>query len=80
MEVKSTKDWKHWLAIVGIIIGIILILVGQIANWVYMGNTLGVISFLSLIYSHWSFWVLFSGVLILIISYITAKICKKSGT
>lgn len=80
MEVKSTKDWKHWLAVAGMIVGIILILVGQIANWVYMGNTLGVISFLSLIYSHWSFWVLFSGVLILIISYITAKICKKSGT
>lgn len=78
MEVKDTKDWKYWLAVVVAIVGVFMIVVGMIANWVYMGETLGVISFLSIVYSHWSFWVLLSGLLILAILYIVIKICKKN--
>lgn len=78
MEVKDAKDWKYWLAVVVAIVGVLMIVVGMIANWVYMGETLGVISFLSIVYSHWSFWVLLSGLLILAILYIVIKICKKN--
>lgn len=79
MEVKHTKNWLYWLAVAIAIMGILLVSIGLIANWVYMGNTLGVISFLSFVYAHWSFWVLFSGTMILLILYIAYKIYKKIG-
>ena len=79
MEVKNTKNWQKLLINAIAIIGVLLVVIGLISNWIYMGQELTVISFLSLIYAHWSFWLIFTGVILLTMLFIILKICRKNA-
>lgn len=73
------RDWRYWVSVVFLVIGLIMTAVGVIGNFVAMGSAFGFISLFSFITTDWSFWVFLVGVLILVALFVVYKISRKNA-